>query len=256
MPVVFDCEHCGQLLSISLRKAGELVTCPQCLQRTQVPLETDPSPSDESSSKNVLSDEPKHGLQMGPERDWLVSSSRTTARRETGKSRQADAGKPSLSLSANPGEADSEEEEEGFQLRKRAVPLPGLDMTPMVDVVMLLLIFFMITASFVTQKSLETTPPDMEGEGIGRTESVADVIEDSILVRIDEKNEMTVDDKPVYSASELKEVLLAKISSEKKREMVIEVHPAALHGTVVMVTDVGLDVDMQRIRRTTSGVLK
>jgi biopolymer transport protein ExbD len=34
----------------------------------------------------------------------------------------------------------------------------GLDMTPMVDVTFLLLIFFMVTASFVMQKSIEQPP--------------------------------------------------------------------------------------------------
>ncbi len=37
MPIQFRCTHCGQLLSISRKKAGSEVTCPQCVHRTAVP---------------------------------------------------------------------------------------------------------------------------------------------------------------------------------------------------------------------------
>ena len=44
---------------------------------------------------------------------------------------------------------------------------------------------------------------------------------------------------------------LAELTGEGKTDMMIEVHELAKHGTVVLVTDAGLEADMQRIRRTT-----
>jgi len=58
---------------------------------------------------------------------------------------------------------DDDDDEEGFG--SRADDEEELDLTPMVDVTFLLLIFFMITASFSIQKTLSVPPPDPEKEG-------------------------------------------------------------------------------------------
>ncbi len=236
MPIQFHCTHCGQFLSISQRKSGELVTCPQCVQRTLVPAESEEIGALVSSTSPPTSTtEPAHGLVMGEDKNWLSNRKRSTAR-----------------VSATNQDEDEDEDDDGFQLKRSQLPHQPLDMTPMVDVVMLLLIFFMITASFATQKSLETTPPEAEGDGIGRVESVDEAPNDSIVVQIDENDTITVDSVPVSGLSDLKDVLAAQIQSRNTRDMVIEAHPQAKHGTVVTVMDAGLSVEMQRIRRTST----
>ena len=58
----------------------------------------------------------------------------------------------------DPWNNDEEEEgEEDFRLVGAPLEESEMDITPMVDVTFLLLIFFMITASFAMQKSLETS---------------------------------------------------------------------------------------------------
>lgn len=61
-----------------------------------------------------------------------------------------------------------------------------LDMTPMVDVTFLLLIFFMITAAFALQKAIEV-PPQSEDQAAS-TQTVEELEEDSITVRINGDN--------------------------------------------------------------------
>ncbi len=61
-----------------------------------------------------------------------------------------------------------------------------LDMTPMVDVTFLLLIFFMVTAAFALQKVLEV-PPVSDEEDVSITQ-VEDIEKDSIVLRIDADN--------------------------------------------------------------------
>ena len=61
-----------------------------------------------------------------------------------------------------------------------------LDMTPMVDVTFLLLIFFMVTAAFALQKVLPV-PPISDQEDVSVTQ-VDDIEKDSIVVRIDADN--------------------------------------------------------------------
>ena len=60
-----------------------------------------------------------------------------------------------------------------------------LDLTPMVDVTFLLLIFFMVTAAFALQKSIEVPPVDEESAA---AQTVQDLEQDSIVIRVDGDN--------------------------------------------------------------------
>lgn len=60
-----------------------------------------------------------------------------------------------------------------------------LDMTPMVDVTFLLLIFFMITAAFALQKAISVPPSD---DSAAAEPTVEELEDDSIVVRVDGDN--------------------------------------------------------------------
>jgi biopolymer transport protein ExbD len=142
-----------------------------------------------------------------------------------------------------------DDEEEDFKFKKRVVETEDLDMTPMIDVTFLLLIFFMITASFAIQKSLQTSPPQPEQEGVSQNVNQEELEEQSVVVDIDADNNIRVDDVPIASVAELTDILISKRTAEGKKELLIEVHARSKHGILVAVTDAGLDADMQRIRR-------
>jgi biopolymer transport protein ExbD len=155
------------------------------------------------------------------------------------------------SVTSHPWDEFDEDEEDGFYLARRPVDEGGLDMTPMVDVTFLLLIFFMITASFSIQKSMETEAPEPDDEGAAQMPSMDDLANDSVIVEIDENDVIYIDDAQVGSIADVIDALQLKIANEQKREMIIQPHPLAKHGTVVQVTDAGIEVGMQRIRRVT-----
>jgi biopolymer transport protein ExbD len=228
MPIQFRCDHCGQLLSISRRKAGEEVTCPQCVKRVRVP-----GAGAEFAAER---EEPGAGLEASLVRTAVI---------------EAPPAEEVWRLPANAWQQAEGEDEEEFEIARRPLEESGLDMTPMVDVTFLLLIFFMITASFAMQKSLETTAPKPDEEGAAQSVTIEDLESGSVVVEIDGENHLRVDDVPVVGIGELIDVLSAKIANENKTEMLIEADPAASHGTVVSVTDAGLEVQMQRIRRST-----
>lgn len=227
MPIQFRCTHCGQLLSISRRKAGEVVTCPQCVHRTTVPR----------TEKGLEEDRDESAMHLE-----VVTGDGSAAAEEVAEKAWKE--RP------NPWKAAADHEEEDFLLTSPELQESGLDMTPMVDVTFLLLIFFMITASFSLQKSLETTAPKKDEEGVAQAVSLEDLENASVVVEIDAENNIRVDDVPVIGLGELRDVLAAKIANENKTELLIESDAQALHGTVVAVTDAGLDVQMQRIRRS------
>lgn len=61
-----------------------------------------------------------------------------------------------------------------------------MDMTPMVDVTFLLLIFFMITAAFALQKAIAVPPVDDTEKSAVQT--LDELEDDSIVVRVDGDN--------------------------------------------------------------------
>ena len=137
-----------------------------------------------------------------------------------------------------------------------------LDLTPMVDVTFLLLIFFMVTASFQIQKSLEVPVPrqDLPSLTAQQQESPEDD-PDNILVRIDSLNTYFVScvawDREREAPSEqelLRQMRLARESNREQppRTLLVIAHVEALHEKVVAALDAGADVGIDTIRLMSS----
>jgi biopolymer transport protein ExbD len=79
--------------------------------------------------------------------------------------------------------------EEPIAFRSRtASDSEGMDMTPMVDVTFLLLIFFMVTAAFAIQRSFEMPQPENSEPSTNATFEELEQDPDYLLVRIDAYN--------------------------------------------------------------------
>lgn len=141
-------------------------------------------------------------------------------------------------------------DEPAFQLRRRRTEIEEMDLTPMVDVTFLLLIFFMITASFSLQKTLEVPPPDPETQGASPM-PLDQVEENSVVVRVAAGDMYFVDERPVEDASMLVPAIESAVKEGNRSELVIEADDDARHEAVVRVYDAGNEVGMQRIRLAT-----
>ncbi|MEC8344928.1 MAG: biopolymer transporter ExbD, partial [Planctomycetota bacterium] len=97
---------------------------------------------------------------------------------------------PILRWKEEPDEADEGHAEVKLGAGKDREALE-LDMTPMVDVTFLLLIFFMVTASFTLLKTIEQPAPNSEEPSMTTVEEFEDN-PDYVLVFIDEFNTYTV----------------------------------------------------------------
>jgi biopolymer transport protein ExbD len=136
----------------------------------------------------------------------------------------------------------------------------GLDMTPMVDVTFLLLIFFMVTAAFALQKSIPIPTPDpTESSTQSRTVEELEQDDDYIIVRIDKDNTVWVND----SESPSEQDLLAKLkdaraggegtSSSGPSKLLVMANGEARHETVVMCLDMGTAAGIDDVRLATGG---
>lgn len=269
MAIRFRCSHCNGLLSISSRKAGSLVTCPTCDQETLVPLEDAfespdrdevpelefPPAAKASGSEADSEPEPDVDIVFGSYEDEPQSPSvEPPVEVLAPVVVPAPIVAPSVPAASQRGEpqaAVAEESEPPFRFNSRRLvdEEEDMDLTPMVDVTFLLLIFFMVTASFSLQKSIETPTPQPDQQGAAQSLlNLEDLQGTSILVKIDAANTLTLDDEPWPDLGRLAEALRDKMRREQKTEVIITADSAALHRTVVTVIDAANDAGIQKIR--------
>jgi biopolymer transport protein ExbD len=152
---------------------------------------------------------------------------------------------------------DEEEDEPEVSFGdKEPIPEDELDMTPMVDVTFLLLIFFMVTASFTIQKSLEQPHAKTDDPTVNPTED-QEQPEDYVQVLIDQTNTFYVtsrseDEAECPSDSEMRAKVRNAFESEGARRLVIVAHLDSLHKKVVTAWDTGVLNDAQEIQIQTT----
>lgn len=242
MPIQFRCHQCRQVLSITSKKAGTLVNCPNCREATRVPTLEDVQAA-------VSAAQHKRETVAAKEERAAVSKP-VSAGPQAGAElwEQAEVVK-------NPWLDDEADEEVIPRIKSPKFDDSGLDMTPMVDVTFLLLIFFMITASFNIQKSLQANPPEPEDEGAAQTVTIEDQPQDDILVGISANDELTLDDEPISSVGALADALQGRIAAGgTELSMTIEADPRCTFGIMVSVMDTGIASGMQSIKRVSRPV--
>ena len=106
-------------------------------------------------------------------------------------------------------------------------PVQAVDLTPMLDVVFILLIFFIVTASFVK----------LPGPEVERTEALSAVAtKPAILVAIDQHDVIWMDKSPL--TDNRVKFALARLQAENPRgSLVIQVDNRASIGRLALVSD-------------------
>lgn len=128
-------------------------------------------------------------------------------------------------------------------------------MTPMVDVVFLLLIFFMVTAAFSYQKTIQVPPPDTT-DSVAQTRTLEEIEEedDFIIVRIERDNTIWVEGSEAPSQPEL----LAKLRDARQQRgrgantMLVVVNGDSQIEALVMALDAGTAVGLDEVRLSTT----
>lgn len=145
---------------------------------------------------------------------------------------------------------DEDYEEPATIGKKEPIPEDDLDMTPMVDVTFLLLIFFMVTASFSLQKSIEQPPP--------QTDEPSDIVQeedpdkDYVTVLIDQNNTFYVtsrDEDEVECPS--RREMFTRVKEAKNMSnvgrMIIRAHVDSMHKKVISAWDAGVVAGIEKI---------
>ncbi len=135
-----------------------------------------------------------------------------------------------------------------------------MDMTPMVDVTFLLLIFFMITSAFQMQKSFQVpTPRSDQASTNARTLEDYEQDSDYVTVRVDEFSTFYVaaaswnDEEEAPSMQDLLIKLRRARNNEGARasKMLILANGEATHERVVQAIDAGNEVGLEDVKLVT-----
>lgn len=156
----------------------------------------------------------------------------------------APAPEPAPVKSSRPVDVEEEEDFPGRETKE----MEELDMTPMIDVTFLLLIFFMITASFTLQKSLNVPPPDPD-EGASTQPVTDEMQQESIEIRIDQNNTILVEGVAVETFDEIVGAIEQKMGEEGKTAILLEAEPESTHGKSILVFDAAQAAKVQKIRQ-------
>ncbi len=108
-------------------------------------------------------------------------------------------------------------------------PDPVIDVTPMIDIVFQLVLFFMVSTNFVTSPGIQVDLPRSSAQTV--------LSEDKdIHIWMTTDGALFVDDQPV-SSDRLRSILLARASDDPNTLVVIKADQGVSHGRVVAVMD-------------------
>ena len=254
MAIRFQCPRCNSIRTVHDRMKGKQIRCPDCDSVVRIPAVIQeeglaavvPLPSvvvPKTSQQNNRQSKNQQVKSSGS--DNFESQARPKS--NTSPKRL----KPAAAASSS---SDNDEETETLGFPKRELPKDDMDMTPMVDVTFLLLIFFMITASFSTEKSIQQKAA-MSNQSSNQPK---DEDSDTVKILIDEFNAYTVifpdsDEREATSKQELLAILsMAQLdgSSEDASTIAIEAHEDSLHATVVGALDAGREKGFSQFQVT------
>ncbi len=179
MAIHVQCSQCDAEHHVNDRFAGRQVRCPQCEALVDVP-EREPE-MEPVADDGVVGDADDMNSLGDPTPANDLSAQEELA------DKQAVATDPAAVPVAVVGEDDEDDEVPKRQPRQD----DELDMTPMVDVTFLLLIFFMVTASFSLQKSIEMPRQQTDAPSSNPDPEETEEL-DSVEVQIDDRGSFLV----------------------------------------------------------------
>lgn len=128
--------------------------------------------------------------------------------------------------------------------RRRVDRSLSLDITPLVDVVFLLLIFFMVTTSFSAQQLMDISAP------MARTGKMAEGELERITITVDKKGSYAIDGESVEKNA-FRQRLLRVAGGQSERLIAVEADQETSHGAVVFALDEARLMGAKRLAITT-----
>jgi|CXWL01.1.fsa_nt_gi biopolymer transport protein ExbD len=107
-------------------------------------------------------------------------------------------------------------------------PITGINVTPLVDVVLVVLIIFMATAPMIARRAIKVEVPR-----VAKSDKAAT---DALAVALDGARKLTLSGKPV-TLEELKRVLSAAVAAKPEQAVTLSADKAIAYGEVAELLD-------------------
>ncbi|HQB64773.1 MAG TPA: biopolymer transporter ExbD, partial [Fibrobacteraceae bacterium] len=115
-----------------------------------------------------------------------------------------------------------------FNIPRRKRKEMGIEMGPLMDIVFILLIFFVVTSSFTRETGVDVTKP--------QAQSASQLEKENILIAITREGTIHIHERQVDMAS-LQDILKQTLAKTPDREAVVIADKGAVTGTLVQVID-------------------
>ncbi|MCF0224157.1 MAG: biopolymer transporter ExbD [Fibrobacter sp.] len=116
-----------------------------------------------------------------------------------------------------------------FNIPQRKQKDMGIEMGPLMDIVFILLIFFVVTSSFTRETGVDVTKPEAQ--------SASQLEKENILIAITREGTIHINERQV-DLSSLQDILKQTLAKTPDREAVIIADKGAETGVLVQVIDV------------------
>ncbi|MDX8382028.1 MAG: biopolymer transporter ExbD [Ghiorsea sp.] len=114
-----------------------------------------------------------------------------------------------------------------------------VDLTPMIDVVFLMLIFFMVSTSFTANNSIKLDLPESKAQAANK-----DI--EQVTISVDAKGQLFVQDEPVPDGA-LRKRILNITKGDPNMRVVLRADAEARHKRVVYVLDTVRELGMGKV---------
>ena len=238
MSVQFQCPSCASVRSIDNRLLGHRIRCPDCDQVVDVAL---------ANQEDNTPDAAQQGNPGQPAADDRAASAEAEAQKNQ-RSR----------VPESTATYQEEAVDDAVQFGSSGHDESEMDMTPMVDVTFLLLIFFMVTAAFSMQKALEVPKPKEDQASTNTVEEEQD--EDAVTIEVDEFDSFHVitSDDEAEAPSEHDLLVQLRVAregtgggTEPPNKLIVKAHEDCTHARVVMALDAGAETGFQQVQLMT-----
>ena len=115
----------------------------------------------------------------------------------------------------------------GGAIRRRGI-ITDINVTPLVDIMLVLLIIFMLTAHLIAKQAIEVELP--------RAANSTTLKPTTLAITLTKEGALYLDDKPI-TAQGLKDAVAASVAKDPKTQAVISGDKSVSHGRVVWVLD-------------------
>ena len=234
MSVKVKCTSCEAVFAVHERVLGSTVACPRCDFKLTLPT------ADELAEfQRSLAEKAKLA-----EKEKRRAAKRALLAQQVAQ--QSETGSTQLK---SPPVKRRPKREHGHGGHEEA-----WDITPMVDVVFLLLIFFILTASFSIQKVIRTGR-QLSEQPSSNAASDKDVENAGPVVQVDEFNSYAVvsaDDREEVSSKQDLIIALSRIKEQSSGDdndlLTVQAHEESTHGAVVGALDAGRAAKFNRFK--------